>query len=156
MYPRFEIIAVESDIREIKAAKSNARVYGVENDIEFVHGDCFQVLKEERFQGREGEIIIFASPPWGGPDYLAQKVFDLETMEPYSLSGMHAEFSKVTKEVVYFLPRSSDYNQIAAVAEGVDGSNGQDDTVKVVQYSIHGAIKVRFHLCNDINLTIFS
>lgn len=35
-------------------------------------------------------------------------------MEPYSLEFLHAEFTKFTRDVVLFLPRTSDLRQLAA------------------------------------------
>lgn len=41
-------------------------------------------MKEGRFEDLQIDAV-FLSPPWGGPDYLYQEVFDLEEMYPYSL-----------------------------------------------------------------------
>jgi len=44
-------------------------------------------------------------------------VFDLDAMQPYSLQYIHERFSKVTKNMALYLPRSSDLQQVAKCVE---------------------------------------
>ena len=71
-------------------------------------------------------------------EYGNQDVFDLTKMGPYNLDKLYKSFSKYTKEVVLYLPRNSDLNQIARFA-----SDGQK--LEVAHYAIMGASKV----CNS-------
>lgn len=41
-------------------------------------------------------------------------MFNLETMQPYSLSQIYDRFARVTPNMVLYLPRTSDLSQIAA------------------------------------------
>ena len=52
--------AVERDPRRLGHARHNARVYGVEDRVEFVEGDAMSLL--ERYPGH----LAFVDPPWGG------------------------------------------------------------------------------------------
>ena len=70
-----------------------------------------------------------------GTEYSAEDVFDLSKMEPYNLEKLYKSFTKVSKHVVLFLPRTSDLNQIARCAE-----NGKK--IEVAHYCIKGASKV--------------
>ena len=56
-------------------------------------------------------------------------------MEPYNLDTLYKSFSKYSKEVVLYLPRTSDLNQIARYAEG-------GKKLEVAHYAIMGASKV--------------
>lgn len=47
-----------------------------------------------------------------GPTYKEQDIFDLDLM-PYSFEYMYSRFAKVTKDMVLYLPRTSDLNQMA-------------------------------------------
>ena len=58
---------------ESSPCRHNARVYGVEERIEFIVGDFFSVVPSLR-----GADVIFLSPPWGGPEYLDQDIFDIQ------------------------------------------------------------------------------
>ena len=60
------------DPTRLALAKHNAAVYGVDDRIEFVLGDFFHVAKDLKADA------VFLSPPWGGPEYLNQKVFKLK------------------------------------------------------------------------------
>jgi trimethylguanosine synthase len=60
-----EVIGIDIDPEAIECAEANAKIYGVEDKIRFISGDCFRVLREN-FSGRQDELVIFASPPWGG------------------------------------------------------------------------------------------
>lgn len=62
-----QVFAIEKDPKTIKCAKHNAKIYGVENKIVFITGDCFDVISK-RFSGSTN-TVIFASPPWGGKSH---------------------------------------------------------------------------------------
>lgn len=62
-------------------------------------------------------------------------------MEPYNLDKLYRSFTKISKEVVLYLPRTSDLNQIARY--GQDGKK-----LEVAHYAMMGASKV----CNTNNL----
>ena len=102
--------------------------------------------------------VLFASPPWGGPGYSTDAVFDLDTMEPYNLARLHGAYRAMDHAL--YLPRTSDLRQIASLAPppppplpsgGRDGDGGQDgggsgerkrsEKIEVVQYCVEGASK---------------
>lgn len=70
-----------------------------------------------------------------GTEYGAENVFDLTKMEPYNLDKLYKSFTKISKEVVLYLPRTSDLNQIARY--GQDGKK-----LEVTHYAMMGASKV--------------
>lgn len=70
-----------------------------------------------------------------GTEYGANNVFDLTKMEPYNLEKLYKSFTKYSKELVLYLPRNSDLNQIAQYAK--DGKK-----LEVAHYAIMGASKV--------------
>ncbi|XP_042321283.1 trimethylguanosine synthase [Sceloporus undulatus] len=104
------VIAVDIDPVKIRLAHNNAEVYGVADRIEFICGDFMNLascLKAD---------VVFLSPPWGGPEYTTAEVFDVQTMiypdgfEIFKLS------QKITNNIVYFLPRNADIDQVASLA----------------------------------------
>ncbi|KAL1620313.1 putative diacylglycerol O-acyltransferase tgs1 [Diplodia seriata] len=127
------IFAFEKDPDVLKCAKHNAEVYGVAKKIWWVEGDCFEIMKT-RFSSFDESIVVFASPPWGGPTYRGETVFNLKTMQPYNLNKLYRSFTKITNEVVLYLPRTSDLNQLAKyVPEG--------HKIQVAHYCMWGASK---------------
>ena len=70
-----------------------------------------------------------------GTEYGAENVFDLTKMEPYNLDKLYKAFTKVSNEVVLYLPRTSDLNQIARY--GHDGKK-----LEVAHYAMMGASKL--------------
>uniref|UniRef100_G1NEP8 Trimethylguanosine synthase n=1 Tax=Meleagris gallopavo TaxID=9103 RepID=G1NEP8_MELGA len=105
------VIAVDIDPEKLSLARSNAEVYGVANQIEFVCGD-FMVLAADLKAD-----VVFLSPPWGGPDYATAEIFDIQTMIcPDGYPFKVALSKKITNNIVYFLPRNADVNQIASLA----------------------------------------
>ncbi|NXA37141.1 TGS1 synthase, partial [Eudromia elegans] len=104
------VIAIDIDPEKLSLARNNARVYGVEEHIEFICGD-FMVLASELKAD-----VVFLSPPWGGPDYATAEIFDIQTMicpdgYPFDLLS-----KKITNNIVYFLPRNADIDQVASLA----------------------------------------
>ncbi|XP_064909638.1 trimethylguanosine synthase isoform X2 [Columba livia] len=104
------VIAIDIDPEKLSLARNNAEVYGVADRIEFVCGD-FMVLAADLQAD-----VVFLSPPWGGPDYATAEIFDIQTMicpdgfEIFRLS------KKITNNIVYFLPRNADIDQVASLA----------------------------------------
>ncbi|KFY75706.1 hypothetical protein V499_04332 [Pseudogymnoascus sp. VKM F-103] len=126
-----KVISIEKDPSVIACAKNNAAIYGVADKITWINDDCFD------FVSKDGNIdfntsTIFASPPWGGPGYRGDEIFNLDTMQPYSAKQIH-EMCKST-ECALFLPRTSDLRQIAKLAP-------EGNKVEVVQYCMEGASK---------------
>ncbi|KAF9950487.1 Trimethylguanosine synthase [Mortierella alpina] len=108
------VIAIDIDPVRLECAKNNARVYGVEDRIEFICGDYMTLIP-----GLKADAV-FLSPPWGGPGYLAQDEFDIKTDIPMDGEFLFRETMKITKNIAYFLPRNSNAEQIGRLA-GAEG-----------------------------------
>ncbi|XP_064026696.1 trimethylguanosine synthase isoform X2 [Pogoniulus pusillus] len=104
------VIAIDIDPEKLSLARNNAEVYGVAEQIEFVCGDFMELAADLQAD------VVFLSPPWGGPDYATAEIFDIQTMicpdgfEIFRLS------KKITNNIVYFLPRNADIDQVASLA----------------------------------------
>ncbi|KAF2176338.1 S-adenosyl-L-methionine-dependent methyltransferase [Zopfia rhizophila CBS 207.26] len=127
-----QIFAIEKDPNVLECARQNAKVYGVEKKIFWIKGDCFDEINK-RFSGRN-DTVIFASPPWGGPGYNVDQVFNLSTMQPYSLDAIYKSFAKICNSLVLYLPRTSDLNQIAKYTP-------KGRKLEVSHYCLRGASK---------------
>ena len=152
------VIAIEKDASTLACAQHNAAIYDVDTQITWVHGDCFEFLARALSNASEtggetkgktdaetedvdlapelhidpAETVLFASPPWGGPGYTTDEVFDLSQMQPYNLAKLHAACKSV--DYALYLPRTSDLRQLAKLVP--DGQK-----VDVVQYCMRGASK---------------
>ncbi|CAF9939771.1 MAG: hypothetical protein ALECFALPRED_008284 [Alectoria fallacina] len=128
------VYAIEKDPRALACAKHNAEIYGVRDRISWYEGDCFEILRNE-LAGLGQHSIFFASPPWGGPGYRSDTVFDLAKMQPYTLTDLLYPFQELTEDVVLYLPRTSDIRQLA-------DRPGQGSKTTVIHYCMEGASKV--------------
>lgn len=126
-----KIIAVEKDPSAIACAQNNAEVYGVRDRITWVNDDCFNYLKSSP-EIDPTKTVIFASPPWGGPGYSTDAIFNLNTMQPYSAKEIYAACK--TMDCALYLPRTSDLRQIARLVP-------KGKKIEVVQYCMEGASK---------------
>lgn len=98
----FPVIAIDIDPKKIELAQNNAKVYGVETKIDFIVGDFFKLADSLKAD------VVFLSPPWGGPAYLNEPVYELEEMlQPFPLSVLLAAARKISLNVAAFLPRNS-------------------------------------------------
>lgn len=101
------MIAIDIDPNKIENARHNARIYGVEDRIEFIIGDFMKLAPSLVAD------VVFLSPPWGGLDYKKQKVFDLESILPFvGGKGVFEAARKITDHVAYYLPKNSDPLQV--------------------------------------------
>lgn len=136
------IIAIERDPSTLACAQHNAELYEVDPSIiTWIHADSFEYL--DLLHNRTDELhpdlridmsntVLFASPPWGGPGYTTDEVFDLSNMQPYNLDKLHSSYRRMDHAL--FLPRTSDIRQVAKLAL-------EDRKVEVVQYCMEGASK---------------
>ncbi|XP_078253525.1 trimethylguanosine synthase isoform X1 [Rhinoraja longicauda] len=104
------VIAIDIDPVKIDLAYNNAQVYGVADKIEFILGDFILLASDLKAD------TIFLSPPWGGPDYVNAEIFDLKTMICLDGFEIFALSQKITPNIVYFLPRNADIEQVASLA----------------------------------------
>ena len=105
------VIAIDIDPGKIELARHNARVYGVQDRIEFIVGDFFSVVPRLKAD------VVFLSPPWGGPEYLDQEVFDLQLMGGCMDGYKVFETAlRVTPNIAYFVPRNTNMEQVASLA----------------------------------------
>ena len=64
--------------------------------------------------------MVFLSPPWGGPEYQAAEVFDMETMMGgLDGSAILRDALRVAPNVAYFLPKNTSLRQIERLADEV-------------------------------------
>ena len=70
--------AIDIDRNRLEIARHNARVYGVEHKIDFIHGDYMQLAAKLTAD------VVFLAPPWGGPSYAACSEFSLRMTTPNS------------------------------------------------------------------------
>jgi len=106
------VIAIDIDPEKIRMAKHNAAIYGVADKIEFIVGDSMAILPTLK-----SADVVFLSPPWGGVNY-SRKRFDLDEMIVKGVSGsaLFAMARKLTKNVAYYLPKTTPASDLEALA----------------------------------------
>ncbi|KAL6104747.1 tgs1 [Pungitius sinensis] len=122
------VLAVDIDPVRLDLARHNATVYNVANRIDFLQGDFLQLAP--RLHGD----VVFLSPPWGGPDYLTTEVFDIKTMMQPDGFEIFRLAKLISDNIVYFLPRNADMDQIASLA-------GPGGKVEVEQNILNNKLK---------------
>ncbi|RIA91568.1 RNA cap guanine-N2 methyltransferase-domain-containing protein [Glomus cerebriforme] len=106
-----KVIAIDIDETKLYCAKNNASIYGVEDKIEFILGDFYDLVPQLKAD------VVFLSPPWGGPSYLKSKVYDIKTMIPLDGERLFRESNKITKNIAYYVPRSINFNQMKILCD---------------------------------------
>ncbi|CAI9118387.1 OLC1v1019952C1 [Oldenlandia corymbosa var. corymbosa] len=106
------VIAIDIDSRKLQFAIHNAKIYGIDRSkVMFMLDDAMVVGPKLR-----GDVV-FLSPPWGGPDYLKHKTFDINTMlKPCGGQALFDMAKKIAPKIVMFLPKNVDPNQLAELA----------------------------------------
>ncbi|CAO3672131.1 unnamed protein product [Rhizopus stolonifer] len=105
-----KVIAIDLDPVKIHCARENAKIYGVEDRIEFILGNFFDLAPTLKAD------VVFLSPPWGGPSYTSADIFDLKSMIPGDGTHIFQIASNITSNVAYFVPRNTDPQQLALLA----------------------------------------
>ncbi|PHH75366.1 hypothetical protein CDD82_4477 [Ophiocordyceps australis] len=136
------VIAIERDPHTLACAQHNANIYGVDDSmVSWVLGDSFDFIDalvnhpaklHPDLRVDVNATVVFSSPPWGGPSYQNDRVFDLHRMEPYGLDKLHEAY--ITMDHAIYLPRTSDVRQIADLVPN-------NQRIRVVHYCIRKASK---------------
>lgn len=101
-------VAVDLDSHRLEMLRNNAKVYGVEGNIKCVTGDFLECAEGE------GPVdLIFMSPPWGGPDYVKSKKYDIFSSITPDITKIMQVCNKATKNVILYLPRTANPSQVA-------------------------------------------
>ncbi|XP_050672072.1 uncharacterized protein LOC126970287 isoform X2 [Leptidea sinapis] len=112
-----KVIAIDIDPLKVEMARHNAQVYGVEDKIEFVVGDFFELAPTLAAE------MVFLSPPWGGPNYSNNVEYDIETMlAPQPASELVRVARGINTNVTLYLPRNSKTDQILAIGKQYGGT----------------------------------
>ncbi|KAH0536907.1 hypothetical protein FGG08_006245 [Glutinoglossum americanum] len=120
--PRWEkVVAIERDPRAIACAKHNAEIYGVADKIQWIAGDCFEILRNETY------LFFELKRP-------SDSIFNLSTMQPYSIVEIYDALAVICPDIALYLPRTSDLRQLAKYASA-------DRKVEVIHYCMEGASK---------------
>lgn len=104
------VIAIDIDREKIARAKHNAEIYGVAENIEFVVGDFFKLAPSLMADA------VFLSPPWGGPQYLLEKEYDLEKhLRPAPFSTLMSCGRLISNNIAVFLPKNCNIYSVSKV-----------------------------------------
>ena len=99
------VTAIELDPTRLEMARYNARLFGVADSIEFIHGDALEILPTS-----PGDTV-FPSPPWGGPEYTRRDLFTLSCFSPPGDRILEAVL-QTKKNIVMQLPKNFDFNEL--------------------------------------------
>lgn len=100
------VTGVEIDQQRIEMAKNNARVYGVEQGVDFICGDVDHALSCLTVQSKMVDGI-FLSPPWGGPEYLNVDIYDVSVFQE-----VVARARSITPNVAVLVPRNVELQNV--------------------------------------------
>lgn len=103
------VIGCDIDLQKIKFAKNNAKVYGVENQCEFIVGDFRDMVKS--FKDSRVDAV-FLSPPWGGVDYLSTQNYSLSAMKPNGFNLIDLCRKHLSPNIGFLLPRNVDADEL--------------------------------------------
>ena len=133
------VIALDTSPTRLALARHNATIYGVADRIEFILGDYLEFanayLSLPACNTRKIDVV-FLSPPWGGPEYLAGDVtnevqngasgqdapethpqFSLAQMRPIHGADLFKLTRKITRNVAYFLPRNTNLREVSSLLD---------------------------------------
>ncbi|KAI0461537.1 hypothetical protein LJB42_000835 [Komagataella kurtzmanii] len=126
-FPNSKIFGIDNTRANIDCAVVNSAVYNVESRITYLLRDWENYhLFINELKERIGPVdVAFCSPPWGGPSYLSQEVYDSENIKPLGLERLLESMFQLTENVVLFLPRNTDKTQLSDVTRKLKGPSAK-------------------------------
>lgn len=114
-----EVYALDYNTDNIKCTLHNAALYGVDQKVHPIEFDWGKVQSSKGSRLllylNERVDVVFASPPWGGPSYTSQKVYNLDDLMPLNIEDLLRTCFEISNNVCLFLPRTSDLKQLSEV-----------------------------------------
>ncbi|EEB08735.1 RNA methyltransferase Tgs1 [Schizosaccharomyces japonicus yFS275] len=110
---RAYVIGLEIDPVKIAFARHNLDVYNVDQSrVIFMQGDVLDSLQSLKFPAQM-RVVVFMSPPWGGPSYSQKDAYSLSDLTPYPFEALYKQALKITPFVAAFLPKHTDLYELA-------------------------------------------
>lgn len=132
-----KVYCVDSNLEHLYCTARNAQSYGVSDRL-FLYHHKWNRAAIHKFKKLKVDCI-FGSPPWGGPDYLKQDIYDLEnSLIPFGIHRLLATFKKVCDNIILFLPKNSDLDQLNRATIDV---MGPESKCKVIYMKEEGYTK---------------
>ncbi|KAL0357094.1 UNVERIFIED_CONTAM: Trimethylguanosine synthase [Sesamum calycinum] len=126
------VVAVDVDPNKVQLAFHNAKIYGVEDYIDFIVGDFFQLapfLKAAKRLNDAANLDCVTVTQWftcciwhlggcsvsfttlGGPSYKAKESFTLDLLKPKDGHSLFQVAQAITPNIIMYLPRNLDMLQ---------------------------------------------
>ena len=143
------VISIDINMDRLHMLQHNSTLYKVEKKIDCICGDAVKLLPSLK-----ADVVLLA-PPWGGVNYKKKEVFHLEDL-PVGLEGqfLFSLARKITKNVVFVLPRMIDRREVASLAD-------PGEMVEFVEGFVDGHLKMMIvlfgalaHQGNEENTTL--
>lgn len=134
LFPR--VIGIDNNMEHLYCTAMNSRAYNVEDHLWLRYGSWSQrfIKKNASWLHKETIDCIFASPPWGGPQYLKANLYDLETMlVPMGITSLLETFKQLSDNIIIFLPRNSNLNQLSQATLKVFGPKAKCKVLYIKQ-----------------------
>jgi trimethylguanosine synthase len=136
------VIALDTSPTRLALARHNAALHGLATRIEFILAD-FRTFAARmshatsRTSSARKIDVVFLSPPWGGPEYLAAPVYSLAQTQPEPAAELFRLARLLTLNVAFYVPRNTALEDIAALlpasAPGVVGDESGTSGVEQVE-----------------------
>ncbi|CAL9735010.1 trimethylguanosine synthase [Monosporozyma servazzii] len=138
-FPR--VIGVDNNLDHLYCTAMNSKAYGVEDNLWLRCASWSTKFVQQNRSWLQKEQIdcVFASPPWGGPEYLHADTYDLEKMLiPMGITPLLKTFKQLSSNIILFLPRNSSLTQVAQATREVFGI---EEKCKVLYVKQNGYMK---------------
>ena len=126
----FKVIAIDIDPIKIEVARHNAGIYNVDQNIEFIVGDFFQVAPT-----LQKIDVVFLAPPWGGPNYKKLPAYDLETNMPNNGKKIFSVASSISNNIAFYVPKNTKRDQLINI--------NQDSKPESVDQNLFQVIRIQ-------------
>ncbi|OXB40288.1 hypothetical protein B1J92_M02145g [Nakaseomyces glabratus] len=131
------VYCLDSNLEHLYCSIKNGQSYGVSNKLWMCKGKWGE-RTAKKFRKLNIDCI-FGSPPWGGPEYIKDEKYDLEkSLLPFGLYKLLKTFKIVSDNIILFLPKNSNIDQLSETTKEVFGPEAK---CKVLYIKEQGYLK---------------
>ncbi len=103
-----KVTAIELNKDRYNMGKRNVEIYGVENNVTFIHSDIKDFLDHNEYLFD----TIFLDPPWGGPDYYRRESLYFDDFIISGLTMQDMAKRSGASYTVMRLPKNFDFDKL--------------------------------------------
>ena len=115
-----KVYAIDIDPKKLEICKNNCKIYGCEDNIDFIECDFLKIEQYEPIKVTAD--YIFLSPPWGGISYKNSDVYSIKDSMTPDIYEIIKVCLRIVKYIMFYVPRTLMLQELFEIISEIKGT----------------------------------